>query len=152
MSTSAGDIPRARRVYPHARQQPTRWNDNDAFGHMNNAVHYQFFDTAVNLQLRDWGSAQSPQDSFRFIVAETGCRYFSELRYPGVITLGLRVAHLGRSSVRYELGLFAEGSDQAAATGFLVHVHVAKDTNRPSPIPEDLRVAMTASMAANTPA
>ena len=146
MSLRTDVIPRARSAYTHARLQPTRWNDNDAFGHMNNAVHYQFFDTAVNLQLQDWGAIQSPQDPFRFIVAETGCRYYAEIRYPSEITTFLRIAHLGRSSVRYELALFPGGATEAAATGFLVHVHVAATTVRPCPIPDDLRAAMTTEM------
>lgn len=147
MVSAVSKFLRDRCTFPHIRLQPTRWIDNDSFGHMNNSVHYQFFDTAVNLMLRDWGAEQAPLDPFRFIVAETGCRYFAEMRYPCVIATGLRIAHVGRSSVRYELGLFAGDDEHAAAAGFLVHVHVSTASNRPSPIPEELRAVMDSFMA-----
>lgn len=123
--------------YPHARHLTTRWFDNDAFGHMNNAVHYQFFDTAVNLWLRELGATQVPEGATRFLVVETGCRYFAEMAYPDTITVGLRVGHLGRSSVRYDLGLFRNDETTASAVGFLVHVNTA--SGQPVPIDNDLR-------------
>lgn len=110
-------------AYPHRLRLETRWNDNDAFGHMNNAVHYQFFDTTVNRLLRDLGSLQEPQGANRFLVVETGCRYFEEMAYPDLINVGLVVRHLGRSSVRYDLALFRNDERTAAAVGFLVHVN-----------------------------
>ncbi|WP_226782515.1 acyl-CoA thioesterase [Oceaniglobus trochenteri] len=117
---------RALAAYPHAVQLTTRWFDNDAFGHMNNAVHYQFFDTAVNLLLRDLGQGQAADGASRFLVVETGCRYFAEMAYPDLVTVGLAVGHVGRSSVRYDLALFRNDETVAAAVGFLVHVNTVE--------------------------
>lgn len=133
-------IPRDIGAYRHSLQLATRWIDNDCFGHMNNAVHYQFFDTAVNRLLRDLGCMQDPRGARRFLVVETGCRYFAELAYPDVITVGLFVEHLGRSSVRYALGLFRNDEPTAAATGFLVHVNTAQ--GRAVAIDETLRAQL----------
>ncbi|WP_318779005.1 acyl-CoA thioesterase [Paracoccus jeotgali] len=116
---------------------PTRWIDNDAFGHMNNAVHYQFFDTAVNRLLLDLGCSQAASGPNRFLVVETGCRYFNELAYPDLIVVGLRVGHLGRSSVRYDLGLFRSDDTLASAAGFLVHVNTV--SGRPAAFSAELR-------------
>lgn len=112
-------------AYPHTLQIATRWNDNDSFGHMNNAIHYQFFDTAVNRLLRNLGSLQEANGPSRFLVVETGCRYFAEIAYPDLVTVGLSVGHVGRSSIRYELALFRNEERTAAAVGFLVHVNTA---------------------------
>lgn len=122
VETTARDLA----IYPHCLQLETRWNDNDAFGHMNNAIHFQFFDTAVNRLLRDLGSLQEPHGETRFLVVETGCRYFAEMAYPDRINVGLAVRHLGRSSVRYDLALFRNDERTAAAAGFLVHVNTAQ--------------------------
>lgn len=131
---------RALAAYPRIRQMTTRWFDNDAFGHMNNAVHYQFFDTSVNLLLRDLGEMQAPDGATRFVVAETGCRYFAEMAYPDAINVGLRVGHIGRSSVRYDLGLFRNDERTASAVGFLVHVNTAQ--KKPCAIGRALRAAL----------
>jgi len=128
---------RALAAYPRTVQLTTRWFDNDAFGHMNNAVHYQFFDTTVNLLLRDLGNMQAPDSDERFLVAETGCRYFAEMAYPDLVTVGLRVGHLGRSSIRYDLAMFRNDETTAAAVGFLVHVNTA--AGRPARFCDDLR-------------
>lgn len=132
---------RALAAYPRTLQLTTRWFDNDAFGHMNNAVHYQFFDTAVNLLLRELGKMQTADDDERFLVVETGCRYFAEMAYPDLITIGLRVGHLGSSSVRYDLALFRNGETTAAAVGFLVHVNTA--AGLPTPFTNALRAKLS---------
>ncbi|WP_116654477.1 acyl-CoA thioesterase [Pelagibacterium sediminicola] len=129
-------------AYPHRLRLETRWNDNDAFGHMNNAMHYQFFDTVVNRLLRDLGSLQELHDANRFLVVETGCRYFAEIAYPDLINVGLVVRHLGCSSVRYDLALFRNDERMAAAAGFLVHVNTA--AGRAVAMDEGLRAKLTA--------
>jgi acyl-CoA thioester hydrolase len=134
--------PHQRRDYPHAREITTRWMDNDAYGHVNNVVYYSFFDTVVNTWLIKQGAldvASSPVVGF---AVETGCNYFSPLTYPETATAGLRVAHVGRSSVRYEIAIFAEGSDVAAAQGHFVHVYVDRATQRPVPLPAALQKAL----------
>lgn len=120
----------------------TRWNDNDLYGHMNNVVHYALFDTAVNRWLIDNGVLDIHHGEQIGLVVETGCRYHGEIAYPDLVTAGLRVARLGTSSVRYELGLFRNDSDEAAAEGFFVHVYVDRETRRPSPLNAPLRAAL----------
>lgn len=134
--------PGRRADYSEFRTHTTRWNDNDNYGHLNNVVHYLLFDTTVN----EWLIRKDLLDIRRSpaigLVAETGCRYHGEMFYPQIITSGLRVARLGNSSVRYEIGLFAGDSDVAAAEGFLIHVYVDANTHRPCSIPEDTRAAL----------
>ena len=128
--------------YPHQREITTRWMDNDAYGHVNNVVYYSYFDTVVNSYLIEQGAldiATSPVVGF---VVETGCRYFAPLAYPDPVSVGLRVAHLGRSSVRYEIALFGEGSATAAAQGHFVHVYVDRATRKPTDVPKALRDAL----------
>lgn len=122
----------------------TRWSDNDMYGHMNNAAYYAFFDTAVTNWL--FGTGLSAEDSM-FFVAETGCRYLSEVGYPDRVRVGLRVGHLGTTSIRYEIGIFRNDEDLAAAEGLFVHVHVDKATRRPAPVPYILRRALEALAA-----
>ena len=112
----------------------TRWFDNDIYGHMNNALHYQLFDTAVNGYLVEMGILDLHHGKTAFLVVETGCQYFSELAFPDVITAGFRVTKLGSSSVRYEVSLFRNTADIAAAKGYFVHVNVDRETRRPVPI------------------
>lgn len=112
----------------------TRWFDNDIYGHMNNAMHYQLFDTAVNGYLIETGVLDLQHSETVFLVVETGCQYFGELAFPDIITAGFRVTKLGTSSVRYELALFKDISETAAAKGFFVHVNVDRKTRRPLPI------------------
>jgi len=138
VKNSAMNLP----AYPLTRDMQTRWTDNDAFGHMNNAVHYQFFDTMVNCTLRGWGCVQDAKATTRFLVAETGCKYYAEMWYPDDVTVGLRIAHLGNSSVRYDLGLFRNQEQTPFAEGRLVHVNVDRGTGRPIPIAPDLRRQM----------
>ena len=137
--------------YRHSQAITTRWMDNDAYGHVNNAVYYAFFDTAVNTWLIERGVLDIEKSQTIGLVVETGCHYFAPLAYPQKVTAGLRVASLGRSSVRYEIALFAEGSDSAAAQGHFVHVYVDRSSRRPVKLPESLVHALQALRAA-TPA
>jgi acyl-CoA thioester hydrolase len=120
----------------------TRWADNDIYGHMNNVVHYALFDTAVNGWMLAGGFLEPKGGAQVGLVVETGCRYFAEMGFPDVVTAGLRVAHLGRSSVRWEVGLFRNDDDLAAAEGVFVHVWVDRATRTPVPVPEGLRAAL----------
>ena len=117
----------------------TRWADNDVYGHVNNVVYYSWFDTAVNAHLIEQGALDIHGGSVIGLVIETQCNYFAPLAFPQTVHAGLRVAHLGTSSVRYEVGLFAEDSDTAAACGHFVHVYVDRDTRRPVPLPDPLK-------------
>lgn len=109
----------------------TRWFDNDIYGHMNNAMHYQLFDTAVNGHLLEVGILDFKDSPSVFLVAETGCRYHGELAFPDVIHAGIRVARLGSSSVLYEIGLFRNAAETAAAEGHFVHVNVDRINRKP---------------------
>lgn len=117
----------------------TRWFDNDVYGHMNNAMHYQLFDTAVNGHLVNAGVLDFKAGTSVFLVVETGCRYHGEMGFPDVITAGLRVAHLGGSSVRYEIGLFRNDDEAASAEGHFIHVNVDRITRRPVTINDETR-------------
>lgn len=123
--------PHRRGDYRHTREVTTRWMDMDPYGHLNNVVYYSFFDTVVNAWLIDKGALDIAKSEVIGLVVETGCNYFAPLAYPDPVTAGLRVAHVGRSSVRYEIGLFAPGSDVAAAQGHFVHVYVDRASSRP---------------------
>src|SRR6184192_455327 len=112
--------PHRRAHYPHTRILTTRWMDCDPYGHVNNAVHYSLFDTVVNAWLIERGALEVGTSPVIGLVVETGCRYFAPLTYPDPVTAGLRVAHMGRSSVRYELALFGKGAASAAAQGHFV--------------------------------
>lgn len=128
-----------RRDYARHRIITTRWMDNDVYGHVNNVVYYSFFDTAVNATLIEEGLLDPARGAVVGLVVETGCRYAAPLSFPGDVTAGIRVGHLGRSSVRYEVGLFRDGEDIAAAEGHFVHVYVDRDTRRPVALPDALR-------------
>ena len=146
--------PRSRRdAYKAFRTIPTRWMDNDIYGHMNNVVHYSLFDTAVNGWLIDQGVLDIHGGGAEQIglVVETGCRYFAEMAFPDVVTAGLRVARLGTSSVRYEIGLFRNGEQEASAEGFFVHVYVDVATRRPAPLNPALRACLESIAAGPAP-
>ncbi|MCU0930863.1 MAG: acyl-CoA thioesterase [Serpentinimonas sp.] len=124
----------------------TRWADNDVYGHVNNVVYYSWFDTAVNAYLIEQGALDIHAGAVIGLVVETQCHYFAPLAFPQTVYAGLRVAHLGRSSVRYEIGLFAgngaqpEGpAEQCAALGHFVHVYVDRETRRPVALPPALK-------------
>ena len=128
--------------YPHSRVLTTRWMDSDPYGHMNNVVHYALFDTVINAWLIERGVLDIQKSQVIGLVVETGCHYFAPLTYPEPVTAGLRVAHVGRSSVRYEVGLFGQASETAAAQGHFVHVYVDRQTRRPVELPTALRKAI----------
>jgi acyl-CoA thioester hydrolase len=113
--------------------------DNDAYGHVNNVVYYSYFDTVVNEWLIREGLLDVGEGALIGLVVETGCHYFEPLTYPETVTAALRVAHVGNSSVRYEIALFGEGKDRAAAQGHFVHVYVGRETRRPTALPEEWR-------------
>jgi acyl-CoA thioester hydrolase len=129
--------------YPHSRALTTRWKDLDPYGHMNNVVQYELFDTVVNAWLIEHGALDIQHSPVIGLVVETGCNYFATLTYPEPVTAALRVVHMGRSSVRYEVALFAKGSTVAAAQGHFVHVYVDRETRRPvADLPAALRLAL----------
>jgi len=134
--------PHQRADYPHVQAITTRWMDNDAYGHINNVVYYSFFDTVVNTFLIESGALDIGKSPVVGYVVETGCNYFAPLTYPQKVLAGLRVAHVGRASVRYEIALFAEEDGSAAAQGHFVHVYVDRETQRPVKLPEALERAL----------
>lgn len=129
--------------YPHFLPIVTRWLDNDLYGHINNVVYYSFFDTVVNRTLIDGGFLDLAKSEVIGLVVETGCRYAKPLAFPDPVTAGLRVAHMGKSSVRYEVGVFRGDEHDAAAEGHLIHVYVERANRRPTPLPEALRQLLT---------
>lgn len=131
-----------RAEYPHFLPIPTRWMDNDLYGHVNNVVYYSYFDTVVNRYLIDPGGLDIHKGTVVGIVAETQCRFFKSFAYPEVVDAGLRVGRLGNSSVRYEIGLFGESEGTARAEGHFVHVFVDRASNKSVPIPLGIRAAL----------
>jgi len=131
-----------RGAYRAFRSISTRWMDNDVYGHVNNVVYYSFFDTAVNGHLIDAGALQIESSPVIGLVIETHCNYFAPLAFPQAVEAGLRVAHVGRSSVRYEVGLFAAGEPLTAAAGHFVHVYVDRQTRRPAALSPALLAAL----------
>lgn len=128
--------------FPHLTAIDTRWMDNDAYGHVNNVVYYSFFDTAVNRWLISQGLLDIGTSDAIGLVVETGCRFFAPLSFPDRVTAGLGVQHIGTTSVRYEIALFRNDDDIAAAIGHFVHVYVDRTTRRPTPIPSATRTAL----------
>ncbi len=133
----------SREHFAHLSTIDTRWMDNDAYGHVNNVVYYSFFDTAVNRWLIERDLLDVGASEAIGLVVETQCRYFAPITFPDMVTAGLRVAHMGRSSVRYELGLFRNDDVHASAAGHFVHVYVDRATRMPTVIPEAIRAALT---------
>lgn len=130
--------PDTRADYAYALELPSRWNDNDVYGHINNAVYYEYFDTVVNRWLIENGLLTIGQSETIGLVVETSCAYFAPLTFPDPITAALRVTKIGGSSVRYEIGLFNQ-EEPAAARGHFVHVYVDEKTRRPTPISDMMR-------------
>ncbi len=118
--------------------------DNDVYGHVNNVVYYSWFDTVVNGHLVDQGALDIEHGSVIGLVVETQCNYFSALAFPQTVDAGLRVAQMGRSSVRYEVGLFAQGEPRTAARGHFIHVYVDRMSRRPAALPERLKEVLEA--------
>jgi acyl-CoA thioester hydrolase len=137
---AARPLPQPRSLYKVFRRIDTRWMDNDVYGHVNNVVYYSWFDTAVNAWLIDQGALDIHHGKTIGLVIETQCNYFAPLSFPQTIEAGIRVARLGSSSVRYEVGLFAQGEDLCAARGHFIHVYVDRDTRRPvTALPDNLK-------------
>jgi acyl-CoA thioester hydrolase len=126
------------------RKVTTRWADNDAYGHVNNTVYYEWFDSAVNAWMIEQGMLEIASGDPIALVVETRCTYAAPLTFPETVEIGLAVAQLGRSSIRYRIGVFAEGGDAAAAEGEFVHVVVDRSTRRPVQIPGDWREKLEA--------
>ena len=139
--------PELRTAYPYLRAIPTRWMDNDVYGHVNNVTYYSYFDTVVNGYLIEQGALDIAQSPVIGLVVETQCHYFRPLAFPDLVTAGLRAAHLGRTSVRYEIGIFRNDDAQAAAQGHFVHVYVDRAGGRPVPLPDALRRAVEGLVA-----
>jgi acyl-CoA thioester hydrolase len=136
------DTPRS--AFPHLLALPTRWMDNDSYGHVNNVNYYSFFDTAVNRYLIDRGVLDIHKDDIVGFVVETSCSYFSSISFPDTIHVGVRVAKLGNSSVRYELALFRNDEPLPSAAGHFVHVYVDRRSNTSVPIPPQVREVLQA--------
>ena len=130
--------------YKHFLDIQTRWNDNDMYGHINNAVYYMWFDTLVNNFLIENGLVDPQTSEIIGLVVDTGCQYFAPLSYPETITAGLRAAKIGTSSVRYEIGLFRRGEVKPCAEGHFVHVYVDSETRKPKPISARMRTILEA--------
>ncbi len=141
MSKDRPDVAQ-RSAFGYFRTMPTRWMDNDAYGHVNNVVYYSYFDTLVNRFLIDEGGLDYHNSEVVGIIAESACNYWSAFVYPEDVEGGLAVGRLGRSSVRYDIGLFGSGEDRARAQGHFVHVFVTRATMRPVPIPDRIRGAL----------
>jgi len=133
--------------YPHRALITTRWKDNDVYGHVNNVEYYSFFDTVINQYLIAQGGLDIAAGTVIGVCAESHCTYRGPLAFPGTVDAGLRVGHLGRSSVRYEIELREQGAGEAAAEGWFVHVFVDRDSRRPVAIPDRLRSALEALAA-----
>ena len=124
--------------YPHRLTVPTRWADNDVYGHVNNSVYYFYFDTVVNGWLVENGLLEIGKSETIGLVVETGCSYFAPISFPDDVVAGLRVGKIGSSSVRYEIGLFRNDETSASAQGHFVHVYVDDKSRRPVPISAEM--------------
>ena len=135
----ARTLPHSRDHYRHFQNIPTRWMDNDVYGHVNNVVYYSYFDTVVNRFLIDQGQLDYEKGKTVGWVVETKCEYFSPVAFPDVVSAGLKVQRLGTSSVTYEVGLFRNDDETAAAQGHFVHVYVDREANTPQPLSEGMK-------------
>ncbi len=137
------DKTETRAAYAAFQTITTRWMDNDVYGHVNNVQYYSFFDTAVNRWLIEQGVLDIHQGEVIGLVVETSCSYFQPIAFPETVHAGIRVAKLGNSSVRYEVGLFRDDDQIVSAAGHFIHVYVDRATSRPVPLPDPLRAALT---------
>jgi acyl-CoA thioester hydrolase len=145
------ELPRLpREAFPVFRTVPTRWADNDIYGHVNNVVYYALFDTAVNAELIDRNLLDPHGDGPIFVVAETRCRYFASLAFPVSIDIGIGVERLGRTSITYLLCAYAAGASEAKATCRFVHVCVDREHQRPQAIPDVWRAVLERTLALRT--
>ena len=145
-STELRTTPRA--AFPHFCEIATRWMDNDVYGHVNNVVYYSYFDTAVNQFLIERGVLDIHNGEVVGFVVDSGCSYFSPIAFPDVVHVGIRVARLGNSSVRYEIAIYRNADPAPAAVGHFVHVYVERSSNRPVPVPARVRAALAALTSA----
>jgi len=129
----------SRASYVHFQTIPTRWMDNDVYGHVNNVVYYSYFDTVVNQYLIEHGALDIESSTVIGLVVETACQYFEAVTFPDLVHAGLRVTKIGTSSVRYEIGLFRNDDSEASAQGHFIHVYVDKQARRPVALPAMLR-------------
>ncbi|MDE1183768.1 thioesterase family protein [Paraburkholderia sp.] len=141
-TTTNKPIAGTRDGYRHFLSIPTRWMDNDVYGHVNNVVYYSYFDTVVNEYLIRSGVLDFERGATIGLVVETQCNYFASIAFPDRVEAGLRVTRLGATSVRYEVGLFRDGEAQACAQGHFVHVYVDRESRRPVSLPAPLRAAL----------
>nr|WP_272953699.1 thioesterase family protein [Casimicrobium huifangae] len=141
------NAPMSHADYKHFLTIPTRWMDNDIYGHVNNVVYYSWFDTVINEYLIRAGGLDIHNAPIVGFCVDSGCTYKQSFSFPEPVHAGLRVTKLGNSSVRYEVGLFGEGDEQPRATGFFVHVFVDRASNRSVPIPSAIRQALQAIRA-----
>lgn len=132
-----------REDYVHFQTLQTRWMDNDVYQHVNNVNYYSFFDTAINHYLILEGGLDYEKGATVGFAVESHCQYLRPISFPEAIDVGIRVGHLGNSSVRYEIGIFKQGEAEPAAYGYFVHVFVDRVTNKPTPIADPLRSALT---------
>ena len=146
------DAASTRADYRHLSEIPTRWADNDVYGHVNNATYYSYFDTAVNRLLIERGLLDLERSGVIGIVVETLCRFHRALAFPDVVEAGLRIARVGTSSVRWEIALFRRGDEHPAAAGHFVHVYVDRATRRPVPVPAAVRAALAPLVVPRDPA
>jgi acyl-CoA thioester hydrolase len=132
----------SRSAFPLLRAIPTRWMDNDVYGHVNNVVYYSYFDTAVNAHLVETGVLDPASSPVTGLVVETSCTYFESISFPETVEAGIAVAALGRSSVTYRVAIFKAGAELAAAQGRFTHVYVERASGRPVEIPAATRAVM----------
>lgn len=135
----SGDHRRGRDQYRWFTRLAMRWSDNDAYGHVNNTIYYQWFDTAVNSWLIEAGLLDIEKGDPIGLVVETGCTYFAPLSFPGEVDIGIALQRLGRSSVTYRIGVFGKGDSEPSAEGHFTHVHVGRTDRRPVPVPDGWR-------------
>ncbi len=143
MSDKKNERDERRADYPHFLQVPTRWMDNDVYGHVNNVTYYSYFDTAVNEFLIRFTGLDYRKSEPVGMVVETGCRFHSEIAFPDILDVGVRVRRLGNSSVTYEIAIFKEGAEAPSATGHFVHVYVRPGEMKPIPVPDQVRAGLT---------
>lgn len=148
MTAQTRPTPWPRAAFAHMTAIPTRWADNDIYGHINNVVYYSYFDTAVNGYLIGAGALDPQTSPVIGLVVETQCQFFAPSAFPQTLNVGLRAARIGATSVVYELGVFPDEAESAAAQGRFVHVYVDRESRRPTPLPDALRRAVLALGAA----
>ncbi|MFA6267526.1 MAG: thioesterase family protein [Pseudolabrys sp.] len=129
-------------AFPHLTEITTRWMDNDVYGHVNNAVYYSFFDTTVSGYLIQTGAVDFASSTVIGLAVESKCSYFAPIAFPDRVRGGLKVGHLGNSSVRYDVGIFRNDEQAASAQGYFVHVYVDRATNKPVQLPDKLKAAL----------